>query len=45
MPLRRAFGALRLTAGPENTLEEIERVLSLLPVIVAESRANPTRTA
>ena len=45
MPLRRAFGALRLTVGPENTLEDIERVLSLLPKIVAESRANPTRTA
>jgi cysteine desulfurase len=43
MPLRRAFGALRLTVGPENTPEEIERVLSLLPEIVAESRANPTR--
>jgi cysteine desulfurase len=45
MPLRRAFGALRLTVGPENTLGEIERVLSLLPEIVAESRAHPTRTA
>jgi cysteine desulfurase len=45
MPLRRAFGALRLTVGPENTHDEIERVLSLLPEIVAESRANPTRTA
>jgi len=43
MPLRRAFGALRLTVGPENTHDEIERVLSLLPEIVAESRANPTR--
>ncbi len=45
MPLRRAFGALRLTVGPENTVEEIESVLSLLPEIVAESRANPQRTA
>ncbi len=43
MPLRRAFGALRLTVGPENTLEEIERALSLLPEIVAASRANPSR--
>jgi cysteine desulfurase len=39
MPLRRAVGALRLTVGPENTDDEIERVLALLPGIVADSRA------
>lgn len=39
MPLRRAVGALRLTVGPENTEEEIDRVLAILPQIVAESRA------
>jgi cysteine desulfurase len=39
MPLRRAVGVLRLTVGQENTPEEIDRVLSVLPGIVAESRA------
>ena len=39
MPLRRAVGALRMTVGPENTAQEIERVLAVLPEIVAESRA------
>ncbi|HEY5638689.1 MAG TPA: cysteine desulfurase family protein [Dehalococcoidia bacterium] len=39
MPLRRAVGALRLTVGPENTPQEMQRVLSVLPEIVAESRA------
>ncbi len=39
LPLRRAAGALRLTVGPENTDEEIDRVLAALPGIVAESRA------
>ena len=43
MPLRRAFGVLRLTVGPENTDAEIDRVLSVLPEIVAESRVNPRR--
>jgi cysteine desulfurase len=43
MPLRRAFGVLRLTVGPENTDAEIDRVLAVLPEIVAESRANPRR--
>jgi cysteine desulfurase len=43
MPLRRAFGALRLTVGPENTADEIERVLAALPEIVAASRAAPRR--
>ncbi|HUF54103.1 MAG TPA: cysteine desulfurase family protein [Dehalococcoidia bacterium] len=39
MPLRRAVGALRLTVGPENTDAEIERALSVLPAVVAASRA------
>lgn len=39
IPLRVAAGALRLTVGPENTDEEIDRVLAVLPGIVAESRA------
>lgn len=43
MPLRRAFGVLRFTVGPENTDVEIGRLLSVLPDIVAESRANPRR--
>ncbi|RLC59499.1 MAG: cysteine desulfurase NifS [Chloroflexi bacterium] len=43
MPLRRAVGALRLTVGPENTAQEMERVLSVLPGIVADSRATAAR--
>ncbi len=43
MPLRKAFGVLRLTVGPENTEEEIDHVLAVLPGIVAASRANPRR--
>jgi cysteine desulfurase len=39
MPLSRAAGALRLTLGTENTGEEIDRVLSVLPDVVSESRA------
>jgi cysteine desulfurase len=39
LPLRRAAGALRLTVGPENTQAEIDRVLEVLPGIIAESRA------
>jgi len=39
MPLSRAAGVLRLTSGPENTPDEIDYVLSILPVVVAESRA------
>jgi len=39
LPLDEAFGALRLTVGPENTGAEIERVLEVLPGVVAESRA------
>jgi cysteine desulfurase len=39
MPLSKAAGALRLTVGPENTEAEIDRVLVVLPEIVADSRA------
>ncbi len=39
MPLTRAAGVLRLTCGPENTAEEIDYVLSVLPGVVGESRA------
>jgi cysteine desulfurase len=39
IPLRRAAGALRLTVGPENTDEEIDYVLSVLPGVIAESRS------
>jgi len=39
MPLGRAAGVLRLTCGPENRAEEIDRVLSILPRVVSESRA------
>ena len=44
MPLTRSAGVLRLTCGPENTAEEIDRVLSVLPRVVSESRAK-TRPA
>jgi len=40
MPLSRAAGVLRLTCGPENTEEEIDHVLSVLPRVVTESRAH-----
>jgi cysteine desulfurase len=40
MPLSRAAGVLRLTCGPENREEEVDQVISVLPSIVAESRAN-----
>ncbi len=43
IPLNKAAGALRLTVGPENTQAEIERVLDVLPVVVAESRARASR--
>ena len=39
MPLTSAVAALRLTVGPENTDQEIDYVLSLLPEVVAQSRA------
>jgi cysteine desulfurase len=39
LPLSKASAALRLTVGPENTDEEIDYVLSVLPGVIAESRA------
>lgn len=39
VPMARAIAALRFTVGPENTPDEIDQVLSILPGIVAESRA------
>lgn len=38
LPLRKSAGALRLTVGPENTDEEIEYVLSVLPEVITQSR-------
>jgi len=38
IPLRRAVAALRLTVGPENSDEELDYVLGVLPAIVAQSR-------
>ncbi|HET9476095.1 MAG TPA: cysteine desulfurase NifS, partial [Dehalococcoidia bacterium] len=43
LPLNKAAGALRLTVGPENTEREIERVLEVLPGVVADSRAKAAR--
>ncbi len=47
IPLNAAAAALRLTVGPENTDEEIDRLLSVLPGVVADSRAkrHPGTTA
>ena len=39
MPLSKAAGALRITVGPENIAADIDRVLAVLPEIVADSRA------
>jgi cysteine desulfurase len=41
VPLARAIGSLRLTAGPENTDEDIDHTLSVLPGIVERLRAVP----
>ncbi len=40
IPPRRAAGVLRLTVGPENTDEEVDYVVSVLPGIVSDSRTN-----
>ena len=45
LPLSKAAGALRLTVGPENTDAEIDRVLEVLPGVVAESRAKARASA
>jgi len=39
IPLRSAAGVLRLTLGPETTAVEVDYVLSVLPKVVADSRA------
>ncbi len=39
IPIEIAHGSLRLTLGPENTAEEIDYVISLLPGIVEKLRA------
>jgi cysteine desulfurase len=39
LPLSRAVAALRLTVGPDNTDEDVDHLLSVLPEVVAESRA------
>jgi len=39
MPLTQAVAALRLTVGPDNTDEEVDYLLSVLPQVVAQSRA------
>lgn len=43
IPLQVAAGVLRLTVGPENTDEEIDHVLAVLPRVVMESRAQAVR--
>jgi cysteine desulfurase len=39
VPLDLARGSLRLTVGKDNTMEEIDHLLSILPGIVAKLRA------
>ncbi|MBI2913294.1 MAG: cysteine desulfurase [Chloroflexi bacterium] len=43
LPLSKAVAALRLTVGPENTDQEIDHVLSVLPQVVASSRGKAGR--
>ncbi len=45
VPLARAVAALRLTVGPDNRDEEVDYVLSVLPEVVAESRAKSRDTS
>ena len=39
VPLTRAVAALRLTVGPDNADEDVDHLLSVLPQVVAQSRA------
>ncbi len=39
MPMTRAVAALRLTVGPDNTDDDVDHLLSVLPEVVAQSRA------
>ena len=45
VPLSGAVAALRLTVGPDNTNEEVDYLLSVLPKIVAQSRARSRGSA
>ncbi|MCH8814614.1 MAG: cysteine desulfurase [Chloroflexi bacterium] len=45
IPLRAAAGVLRITFGPENTDDEADYLLSVLPKIVADSRADAGASA
>ncbi len=45
VPLSRAVGSLRLTVGADNTDEEIDYVLSVLPDIVQELRLGTLQAA
>ncbi|MBF8299502.1 MAG: NifS2 [Dehalococcoidia bacterium] len=40
LPADLAIGTLRLTVGPENTVQEIDRVLGLLPETIRQVRAS-----
>ncbi len=42
VPLAGARAALRLTVGPDNTEDEVDYLPSVLPEVVAQSRA-PSR--
>jgi len=42
VPLARAIGSLRLTVGPENTDEEMDYALSVLPGVIDRLRARPS---
>ena len=39
VPLAGAVAALRLTVGPDNTDDEVDYLLSVLPGVVAQTRA------
>lgn len=45
IPLKAAAGVLRITLGPENTNEEVDYLLSVLPTVVADSRAEAGASA
>lgn len=40
LPLSQAVAALRLTVGPDNTDEDVDYLLSVLPEVVSRSRAS-----
>ena len=45
VPLTRAVAALRLTVGPDNTDDEVDYLLSVLPEAVAQSRSSRRGTS